>query len=593
MRLTNVRTVFLLPLLAACTSPATQLVVAVDTDYQVPAELERVEAKVQRPTGELSSTLAWDLVADGQAAMSGQAMMPFSFGVAPQEGETDLEIMVVVEGFGRRTDQTPLVVARARTGFIEGKRLHLPIFLAKRCENVACGLNETCEGGVCVSDDRPPKSLNPYDPQTEIEVPPPPMPDGGVDGGVVDVDGGQPDGGMEECPLSLGAPAVVGEAVIAFEPDQPLLAADLDGDDVTELVAARKAPSASPMAIVDFRRCDSTVVTATAAYGEVRQGAVAAGTSFFSVERGRIERWSYDGQSVAASLFLDEDDVERLAFARSGPSGLAVTNQGGWGYRRIDADSGGGRFIPAPERPKSFSAYLGGDRFLHADDQALRRIDDDSVDTFRIMERPRDPVGAYIGDDKDVVGARIGSGEQLAITMYKEGRIIGTSTRTYSSEIVAGPVPARSGDHVRLFVLLADGTLTGCEVEEDDARCEGFSSRQIDAADVDGERTLVTAWVDQDEWPDVIVVGKTGRVVFASGGRLQDDAAPSIELGKPARGGAAVVPRFFESFGLTGHLLVVSHDGSLSLIGWSGASGNVDRLWPQHRGDGRRSAYTR
>lgn len=592
MRLIHVRLVLLLPLLAACTSPATQLVVAVDTDYQVPAELERVEAQVQRETGELSSTLGWDLVADGQATMVGQAMMPFSFGVAPQEGETDLQIMVIVKGFARRGDQTPLVINRARTGFIEGKSLHLPMFLAKSCQNVTCGIDETCQAGGCVSADRPPENLNPYDPGTETIVPPP-LPDGGVlDGGTLD--GGRPDGGIEDCPLTLGAPAKFLEVAIGFEPDQAMLAADLDRDGVTELVAARKAPAGSPLAVVDFASCNTTVVTATAAYGELRQGAVAGGGSFFSVERGRIERWSYDGQSVIASDFLSGDDVERLAFSPLGSGGLAVVNESGWGYQRIDASSGGGRFIPAPDRPKSFSAHLDGDRFLHPDDQALREVDDDSVGTFRALERPRAPVVIDQGGNEQLISARTGSGDRIWIAVYKEGRITGTSTRTFSSDIVAGPVPARRGEHVRLFVLLDDGTLTGCEVEEDNGNCESLgSTRQIAPADVDDERGLLTAWVDQDDWPDVIVVGKTGRVEFASGARLQDDAAPAIELGKSATGGAAVAPDFFDAFGLSGHLLVVPHDHALSLIGWSGPTGNADGLWPQHRRDGRRSAHAR
>jgi hypothetical protein len=575
---------------AGCSSDVTQLVVGVDTDYAVPAELARVKAyTILESRSRTSPAIDLDLATIG---------MPFSFGVVPDGADIASPVMIVVEGYAPG-GTSPLVTSRVRTGFIEGKSLYLPIFLAKSCGGISCASNQTCIGGTCEAPDQPPGNLSIFDPDGPLTVPRPDggIPDGGVpDGGLPDAgdpDGGTPDGGVE-CDLPIDLPAEIGSVPIGFDPNRDVLASDLDGDGVVEFVIARGAPTGgSPFAVLDFDDCRTPVLTSSATFGELRQGFVASGDRFYSVERDKIDRWRYTGVGMLsqdASPFFGGGEVERLAFSGDGRFGLAVANIGGWGYHRIDPATGGGAMTIAPERPKGFSASFDGDRFLHADDFGLRRIDPPSVTPFGPVGRMRDPAIAEV-DEKRYV-ATVANDVSLRIIVYKEGNIIGTSTTTFAAPIMVGPTASHDGnERVRFYVLLDDGTLTGCESDEDSGQCDIFAStRDLPGGEVDDKREILTAWIDADPWPDVVLVGKGGRVYFASGDQLATDAAPSIDLGDDTRNAPAIAPTFFGAYGVEGALLVVPHADRLSLVAWRGSPGASDRLWAQFRGDGGRSA---
>ena len=79
------RTVFFASVLvlAGCSSPATQIVVAVDTDYDTPAELSFVKAKIVSDDGRMQEA-SWTIVASNPDPNVARVEMPFSFGVAPE-----------------------------------------------------------------------------------------------------------------------------------------------------------------------------------------------------------------------------------------------------------------------------------------------------------------------------------------------------------------------------------------------------------------------------------------------------------------------------------------------------------------------------
>src|SRR5688572_10943442 len=135
------RPIFALALLAfACDRPATQLIVVVDTDYAVPAELGFIRAVVRDASGIEISSLERDLVAS--------ATLPASFAVVPKGGDASRTVIVEVEGFDRRGGRAR-VARRAVTGFVREQKLLLTMFLAKSCEGIDCGSGRTCTENGC------------------------------------------------------------------------------------------------------------------------------------------------------------------------------------------------------------------------------------------------------------------------------------------------------------------------------------------------------------------------------------------------------------------------------------------------------------
>lgn len=153
-------------LLASCSKPATQLVVVVDTDYAVPEELAEIRARIEAPDGTEVSAASFALTGADQPQPT-RFVVPLSFGVVPVDGDASRRLEVIVSGMdpeGRR-----LVVRSARTGFIEGRTLRLPMFLLRSCESVECGEGQTCDEGVCVPNEIDPMDLDPVDPGDELD----------------------------------------------------------------------------------------------------------------------------------------------------------------------------------------------------------------------------------------------------------------------------------------------------------------------------------------------------------------------------------------------------------------------------------------
>jgi hypothetical protein len=122
-------------LLSACTSEVTELLVVVDSDYLEGIEVDEVvvEARGQSARGFLAGTRGSPLPRTVGVVHQGGALSPIEIRASLVRGTSEV------------------VSARVVTGFIEGKTLVVPIFLARACEGVACGGEETCRNGACAN----------------------------------------------------------------------------------------------------------------------------------------------------------------------------------------------------------------------------------------------------------------------------------------------------------------------------------------------------------------------------------------------------------------------------------------------------------
>lgn len=126
--------------LVGCSRSATELVVLVESDLDVPAELSTVRAIIHDGNEGAEVPATFDLT---------NTPLPLSFGVLPGDGSTSVTIEVHGEGPYIAGENAPLI-RRATTTFIEGKTLLLPLFLGRSCAGVTCGPTETCtERGIC------------------------------------------------------------------------------------------------------------------------------------------------------------------------------------------------------------------------------------------------------------------------------------------------------------------------------------------------------------------------------------------------------------------------------------------------------------
>jgi hypothetical protein len=141
-------------LLAGCAADPTELVVAVSTDYAVPKELSLAKVDIFDANDALVSGWQIRLVAASDPLSDDAVHVPFSFAVVPVGGDASRTVMIEVQGYAP-SGTLPLVVARARTGFIAHRALGIPIELLKSCASVSqpCSSGQTCGEAVCEAAD--------------------------------------------------------------------------------------------------------------------------------------------------------------------------------------------------------------------------------------------------------------------------------------------------------------------------------------------------------------------------------------------------------------------------------------------------------
>lgn len=193
--------------LAGCAAAPSQLVVVIDSDLALPAELASVRV----------TSLHEDVVvsrvtfAVAETATGAASTLPFSLGIVPLQGDSTRRVRVVVEALDALG--TPVVETHAVVGFLQGRSLRLPMFLARSCIAIECPADQTCTRNGCVAEAIDPEDLEPAIPHADLTrdggYPDVGAPDahptdvgsrdGGLrDGGAPDV--GSPDGGAPVAP---------------------------------------------------------------------------------------------------------------------------------------------------------------------------------------------------------------------------------------------------------------------------------------------------------------------------------------------------------------------------------------------------------
>jgi hypothetical protein len=161
--------------LPACSRRATQLVVRVDSDLDADdIGCVHVAVRLLEETG--PSEHVFRLGAGGASGIE----LPFSFGVAPPDGDARRRVELTVSAMaaasaGCRDEHLVsadvTVQRRLRTGFLSEQTLLVPVYLDRRCEQVVCGDDSTCESGICVTvQEIAPSTWTVVDPGSELEV---------------------------------------------------------------------------------------------------------------------------------------------------------------------------------------------------------------------------------------------------------------------------------------------------------------------------------------------------------------------------------------------------------------------------------------
>ncbi len=195
----------------SCTDgSATQVVVLMNTDYAVPAEVDRVRARVSKivQTGagqeEVETWLRVFPVSNGTQAEAGVFELPATFGILPEASDVDREIVIELEALASGREGV-LVSRRVKTGFISGQALLVRMLLHRACadvtclEGTSCGCPDdaSCETPACMDEWLPPEDLERIDDPGTLPV----------DAGMPATDAGtEPDAGMDDGGIDCEAP---------------------------------------------------------------------------------------------------------------------------------------------------------------------------------------------------------------------------------------------------------------------------------------------------------------------------------------------------------------------------------------------------
>jgi hypothetical protein len=125
--------------------PLTEIMVVIDTDMAVPSELDGFRVEVRDRSEETRFDQSFDLLE--------QVTLPADFGVLPRNGDASRRITVEVSAL---SGIDVLFSTRAITSFVEGRKVYLQMFLARRCIGVECSPSETCRREGCVPAIDPP-----------------------------------------------------------------------------------------------------------------------------------------------------------------------------------------------------------------------------------------------------------------------------------------------------------------------------------------------------------------------------------------------------------------------------------------------------
>ena len=135
----------------ACTP--TQLVLAIESDYEPGTELNRLVVETFDESGDQIALTEIDVPLDAPAVR-------ISLAVVPRNGDETRPVHVRVSGFAPGVERPPVVEASALTRFAPGEQRLLHVLLERSCASpIYCAVGQTCRAGECVSAERPLSSL--------------------------------------------------------------------------------------------------------------------------------------------------------------------------------------------------------------------------------------------------------------------------------------------------------------------------------------------------------------------------------------------------------------------------------------------------
>ena len=130
----------------------TEIVLVVDTDASIPAQLDRIQIVVHAPGGAESL--------NSERPVGTPAALPLTLGLVHGGGPLGpLSVDVV----GRGAAGTPMIETRRETWFVRGESRMLYVWLSESCAGVTCSdTRDTCIDGGCASASVPPELLPPW-----------------------------------------------------------------------------------------------------------------------------------------------------------------------------------------------------------------------------------------------------------------------------------------------------------------------------------------------------------------------------------------------------------------------------------------------
>jgi hypothetical protein len=143
----------------ACESHPGRVLVVVDTDYRVPAELSEVRILAGPADDPEDRTGQGFVLTRITPPPPGTYRLPLSMVVVPRGGDSDRRVEIVVEGRAAATGDVLIRSTRILDGFRRGDTIVLPIFLSTLCETMICETGRTCVNGACESVEIDPGTL--------------------------------------------------------------------------------------------------------------------------------------------------------------------------------------------------------------------------------------------------------------------------------------------------------------------------------------------------------------------------------------------------------------------------------------------------
>jgi alpha-tubulin suppressor-like RCC1 family protein len=134
---------------SSCQRPA-EIVLVIDTDLNVPADIDRVEISV-------SGAMAVATPVAVNLGVPGAPSFPLTLGLT--SGGALAPVTVSVAGLWQGG---PVVAQDARTAFVEGEQRILRMLLLTSCLPLTCPDGQSCQAGVCGAIDRPGDLLPPW-----------------------------------------------------------------------------------------------------------------------------------------------------------------------------------------------------------------------------------------------------------------------------------------------------------------------------------------------------------------------------------------------------------------------------------------------